>query len=45
MGVDIKFKNVKNYKGEKIADIYVKSPKVIKSINCSSDLNSEAKYG
>ena len=42
MGVNINFKNKKFYKGEPIADIYVKSPKIIKSINCSSNLNSEA---
>ena len=42
MGIGINFKNKKFYKGEPIADIYVKSPKIIKSINCSSDLNSEA---
>ena len=42
MGISINFKNQKLYKGEQIADIYVKSPKKIKSINCSSDLNSQA---
>ena len=34
MGVKINFKNSKIYKGEKIADINVKSPKKLKSINC-----------
>ena len=32
----------KNYKGELIADILVKSPKILKSINCPTKLNSEA---
>ena len=34
MGVKIIFKNQKIYKGEKIADIQVKSTKKLKSINC-----------
>ncbi len=42
MGVKVWFLNRKNYKGELIADILVKSPKNIKSINCSSKLNSGA---
>ena len=42
MGVSITFKNQKTYKGEKIADIKIKSPKTIKSINCPSKLNSGA---
>ena len=42
MGATIKLKNKKIYKGEKIADIMVKSPKSIKSINCPSKLNSGA---
>ncbi len=42
MGVSILFKNQKVYKGEKIADIKIKSPKLIKSINCPSKLNSGA---
>ena len=42
MGISIIFKNQKVYKGEKIADIKVKSPKSIKSINCPSKLNSGA---
>ena len=42
MGVKILFKNKRLYKGEKIADIKVISPKSIKSINCPSKLNSEA---
>jgi 3-phosphoshikimate 1-carboxyvinyltransferase len=42
MGVKILFKNVKNYKGEKIADIYVESTKYLKAINCPTRLNSSA---
>jgi len=42
MGINIKFKNKKNYKGELIADIFVSSAKKIKAINCPSKLNSGA---
>ncbi len=42
MGVVIKFLNKKNYKGEKVADIKVISPKSLKSINCPTSLNSGA---
>ena len=42
MGVKIFFKNKKIYKGEKIADIKVKSPNSLKSINCPKKLNSGA---
>ena len=42
MGVSIIFKNQKDYKGEKVADIKIKSPKSIKSINCPTTLNSNA---
>ena len=42
MGVKISFQNVKNYKGEKIADIFIKSSKKLKAINCPSSLNSSA---
>ena len=42
MGANIKFKNQKNYKGEQIADILIKSPKSLKGINCPSKLNSGA---
>ena len=42
MGVIIIFKNQKTYKGEKKADIKVKSAKNIKSINCPPKLNSGA---
>ena len=42
MGVKIFLLNKKIYKGEPIADILVKSPKSLKSINCPAKLNSEA---
>ncbi len=42
MGIKIILKNLRTYKGEKISDIYVKSPKIIKSINCPPKLNSGA---
>ena len=42
MGVKILLLNQKKYKGEPIADICVKSPKKLKSINCPSKLNSGA---
>ena len=42
MGANIIFKNIKNYKGEKNADIHVSSSKLLKSINCPSYLNSSA---
>ena len=42
MGVKIFFKNKKIYKGEEIADVQVISPKKLKSINCSPELNSAA---
>ena len=42
MGVNISLKNVKNYKGEKIADIYVKNSKVLKAIKCNPNINSSA---
>ena len=42
MGIDIQLYNKKIYKGEKKADITVKSSKHIKSINCPSKLNSGA---
>ena len=42
MGISIFFRNQKIYKGEKIADIKIKSPKSIKSINCPSKLNTGA---
>ena len=42
MGIKIIFKNYKIYKGEKIADIQIKSQKSIKAINCPEKLNSGA---
>ena len=42
MGVEILIKNKKNYKGELIADIFVKSSQNLKAINCPSYLNSSA---
>jgi 3-phosphoshikimate 1-carboxyvinyltransferase len=42
MGIPIMLKNQKNYKGEIVADINVKSCKFIKSIKCPTNLNSSA---
>ncbi len=42
MGANILFKNKKKYKGELIGDIFVKSKKILKSINCPTNLNSNA---
>jgi len=42
MNAKIKYKNKKIYKGEETADIYVKSVKKFKPINCPSSLNSSA---
>ncbi|MFL2902500.1 MAG: 3-phosphoshikimate 1-carboxyvinyltransferase [Candidatus Pelagibacter sp.] len=42
MGAGIQFKNKKFYNGEKIADIYIKSKKNLKSVDCPSSLNSSA---
>ena len=42
MGVNINFINKKIYKGEKNADIKIKSPKILKPINCPTNLNSGA---
>ena len=42
MGVKIIYKNIKYYNGEKIADIFVRSAKFLRSINCPSSLNSSA---
>jgi len=42
MGGKIQLKNRRTYKGEKIADIYVKSIKSFKPINCPIKLNSSA---
>ena len=40
MNINIKLKNIKNYKGEKVADLHVKSQKKILAINCPKRLNS-----
>ena len=40
MGVKIIFKNKKLYKGELVADIFVKCSKDLKSINCPTSLNA-----
>ncbi len=42
MGVKVILKNIKKYKEEKIADIYVESTKALKSIRCPTSLNSSA---
>ncbi len=42
MGVNILFKNIKSYKGEKKADIFVSSCSKIKSIKCPTKFNSGA---
>ena len=42
MGIEIKLKNIKKYKGEKIANIIVKSKESIKPINCPIEFNSAA---
>ena len=42
MGVRILKKNVRNYKGEKIADIIIKSSKNLRSIKCPTKFNSSA---
>ena len=42
MGVNIKFKNKKKYKGETIANIFVNSSKKLKAINCPKKFNSLA---
>ena len=42
MGAKISLKNKRNYRGEGISDILIKSSKNLKSINCPSELNSSA---
>jgi 3-phosphoshikimate 1-carboxyvinyltransferase len=42
MGAKITFKNINYYKGEKIADISVKSAKNLKAIKCPTKYNSSA---
>ena len=42
MGVKLLIQNIKNYKGEKIGDIRIRSTKYLKAINCPTYLNSSA---
>tara|TARA_B100000035_G_scaffold284612_1_gene267634 strand:- start:750 stop:2075 length:1326 start_codon:yes stop_codon:yes gene_type:complete len=42
MGIKISKLNTKNYKGEKIADLIIKSSNKIKPINCPTKFNSSA---
>ena len=42
MGAKIYLKNIKTYKGEKVADIFIKYTKKLKAIKCPSYLNSSA---
>jgi len=42
MGAKIMLKNQRNYRGEKIANILIKSSSNLKAINCPSELNSSA---
>ena len=42
MGVKISVKNKKDYKGEKVADLFIKSRKIFNPINCPSKFNSLA---
>ena len=42
MGIKIVLKNKKNYKGEKVADIFVESTNNLRAINCPQNLNSSA---
>ena len=42
MGAKISFSNQRNYRGESIADILIKSSNNLKAINCPPELNSSA---
>ena len=42
MGAIVSLNNKKIYKGEQIADLVIRSPKFLKSINCPASLNSGA---
>ena len=42
MGAKISLKNKRNYRGEKISDITIKSSGNLKAINCPQELNSSA---
>ena len=42
MGAKIFLKNQRNYRGEKISDVLIKSSNSLRAINCPSELNSSA---
>ena len=42
MGANISFKNLRDYKGEKISNLLIKSTKKLRAINCPTKLNSNA---
>ena len=42
MGLKVKFKNKIDYKGEKLSDLIINTPKQLKAINCPPELNSGA---
>ena len=42
MGANISFKNIKTYRGEKNANIYIGQTNLLKAINCPANLNSSA---
>ena len=42
MGAKIELKKLRNYKGEQISDILIKSSNNLKAINCPSELNTSA---
>ena len=42
MGAEIYLKNKRNYKGEKISNILIRSSKNLRGINCPSELNTSA---
>ena len=42
MGVEIKITNIKCYKGEKVANLLIRSSNNLKPLNCPSNLNSSA---
>ena len=42
MGAKIELKKLRNYKGEQISDILIKSSSNLKAINCPSELNTSA---
>ena len=42
MGAKISLRNKRNYKGEKVSDIFIKSSNKLKGINCPVELNSSS---